>query len=224
MKSFKAVIFDLDGTLANTLEDIADSANRTFEKLNFPTYSYKEYKYLVGSGLKVLVEKALPEKYRKRETIDSTYDLLIKDYSEHYINKTKLYGGIPELLDYLMENDYGINILSNKADPITQKICSSLFGKWKFGNILGMSGRFPKKPDPTSALYIAGSLNIKAEEFLYFGDTGIDMKTAKAAGMYGIGVCWGFRTKKELCENGAKITVESPGEIIELLKKGLTWK
>jgi phosphoglycolate phosphatase len=214
---FKAVIFDLDGTLINSLQDIADSMNRALAEKGFPTHDYDSYRYFVGRGLRALVERALPEEQRIEENILELYADLLKDYGENCLNKTKLYHGIPELLDALKEKELKLAILSNKADALTKKITDELMSQWSFDVISGTKGEIPRKPDPAGAFLIMEAIGVLPEEVLYVGDTSVDMKTAIAAGMFPAGVTWGFRTKEELMENGAKAIVDKPKELLNLL-------
>jgi len=214
---FKAVIFDLDGTLINSLQDIADSMNRVLVSKGFKSHDYDAYKYFVGRGLRVLVGRTLPEDQRTEENISDLYSGLVKDYKENCLGKTVLYQGVSELLDNLKTTHLKLAILSNKADEITQKITNDLLAQWPFDIILGSKAELPRKPDPTSALLISQKLGVSPDEILYVGDTGIDMTTAVAAGMYPVGVSWGFRTKEELMENGAKSIIDKPIELLKLL-------
>jgi len=212
--NFRAVIFDLDGTLADTLEDIADNMNRVLAQNGFPTHEYDAYRFYVGNGLPNLINRCLPEHARKEEIINTCYNQMIAKYSLNYINKTRLYDGIPELLDYLTKQGIKMAVLSNKADSITQKICSKLLENWKFEVIIGADDRFPRKPDPSAALFIAEKMGVKPSDICYIGDSDVDMKTAVAAGFYPVGVGWGFRPKEELIENGAKKTINFPKELL----------
>lgn len=213
---FQAVMFDLDGTLADSIVDIADSMNRTLSHFDFPGHDYDQYKLMVGNGLKNLTEVALPEEQRKTETIEKCFRFLMDDYQRNYLNKTKLYDGIAELLDALTEKGLKLTVLSNKADEITSRICEVLLKPWKFEIILGATDRFSRKPAPDAALYVAGTLGVKPEQIVYLGDTGIDMKTANAAGMMSVGVTWGFRSEQELIDNGAKLIIHHPMELLDV--------
>jgi len=210
---FRAVIFDLDGTLANTLEDIAANMNSILVQKGFPTHEYEAYRFYVGNGLLNLITRCLPESARTNDIINTCYEQMITDYSLNYINKTRLYDGIPELLDYLTALGIKLAVLSNKADSITQKICAELLSNWKFDVIIGADDRFPRKPDPTSALFIAKELGVNPSDICYLGDSDVDMKTAIAAGFYPVGALWGFRSKEELIENGAKKVIGKPEEL-----------
>jgi phosphoglycolate phosphatase len=212
----QAVIFDLDGTLADTLADIADTMNRTLREYGYPQHPYTAYKYFVGNGLKNLVNKSLPEQARTEEITDMCLNRMLADYEEHYIVKTRLYDGIPELLDALCPQDIKLAVLSNKADSITQKICAQLLSKWKFEIIMGANEQFPRKPDPASALYIARTMGVISENIFYLGDSNVDMRTANAAGFFAVGVSWGFRPKEELAESGAEKIIDKPSELLDL--------
>lgn len=217
MNKFSAVIFDLDGTLVDSIQDIADSMNRTLTHFGYKTYRYDEYKYFVGNGLMNLVAKCLPEDKRTESHIEEVLFVMMSKYRKNSVNKTVLYPGIPELLDHLSEKNYKMAVLSNKADVLTQDIAMQLLYKWNFEIILGASDFFPRKPNPQSALFIAEELHVQPENILYLGDTDTDMKTANAAGMYAVGVSWGFRERKELEENGAKLIIDKPEELIKAL-------
>ena len=212
--NFRAVIFDLDGTLADTLEDIADNMNHVLAGMGFPTKAYDAFRFFVGDGLKNLVARCLPEYARTNDVITACHDRMIARYHINYVNKTHLYNGIPELLDALSSQGMKMAVLSNKADPLTQKICAVLLKQWKFEIVLGATERFPRKPNPASALFIAGQMGVEPARICYLGDSDVDMKTAVAAGFYPIGVGWGFRPKEELIENGAKKIIDHPMELL----------
>jgi phosphoglycolate phosphatase len=212
-----AVIFDLDGTLINSLKDIADSMNRVLHELGYQTHTYDAYRFFVGKGLRNLVVQTIPESERTEETITTLHQALLRDYEKHLLEKTTLYQGIPELLNALTEKGIPFSILSNKPDPFTQTICRSLFEKWQPTVILGAGGDIPRKPNPSGALFICRKLGIQPDQCVYVGDSNVDMETANAAGMYAVGVSWGFRSRKELQESGAATIIDRPSELIELL-------
>lgn len=215
---YKAVIFDLDGTLINSLQDIADSMNRVLVSKGFSTHDYESYRYFVGKGLRNLVGCTLPEEQRTDENILGLYADLLEDYEKNCLKKTILYRGIPNLLDALKERGLKLAILSNKADAFTKKISGELLVQWPFGVILGAKDDLPRKPDPTGALLLSKSLGVSPAEILYVGDTSVDMMTAIAAGMFSVGVTWGFRTREELIKSGARAIIDKPLELLELLK------
>ena len=217
MHQFSAVLFDLDGTLANSLYDIADAMNRTLLRFDCSIYDYEAYRYFVGSGLRNLVIQCLPENRQGKKEVDEVLAVMMEEYGKSYVDKTVLYDGIPELLDALVAKKYKLAVLSNKADELTQKVADRLLTNWSFDIILGATERFPRKPAPDSALFVAGKLGVAPENILYLGDTNIDMQTANAAGMYAVGVTWGFRPRKELEENGAKMIIDLPPDLLKIL-------
>ena len=206
---FKAVIFDLDGTLINSLEDLADSMNSVLKSCGYPVHEVLEYKYFVGSGIRNLVNVSLPADMRFDNNIDTCYKQMIDIYSRNCVNKTRLYDGIIDLLDKLKGMNIKLAVLSNKADELTQKIADILFPGY-FDIILGISPETKKKPDPSGALKISNLFGIIPKEIIYTGDTEVDMQTAANAGMFGVGVLWGFRTKNELINSGAKEIAAHP--------------
>ena len=218
MHQFSAVLFDLDGTLANSLYDIADAMNRTLLRFDCSIYDYESYRYFVGRGLKDLVIQCLPEERRGEKEVDEVLAVMMEEYGKSYVDKTVLYDGIPELLDALVAKDYKLTVLSNKADELTQQVAEHLLSDWPFDIILGATEHFPRKPAADSALHIAGELGVAPENMLYLGDTNIDMQTANAAGMYAVGVTWGFRPRKELEENGAKMIIDFPLDLLKIIE------
>lgn len=213
---FKAVLFDLDGTLVNSLIDIADSINKVLQERNFPTHSYEVINDFIGSGLRNLVTKALPETHKDEATIESVFQAMMVNYRENCTNKTSAYDGIMELLDQLKSQNIKLAILSNKADELTKKIGQSLFPDY-FEIVMGLKSEATKKPNPSAAIQISTDLGCLPEEVLYVGDSGIDMQTAKNANMYALGVLWGYRPKEELLAEGAQAIISHPSELIELL-------
>ena len=214
--NYRAVIFDLDGTLADTLEDIADNMNRVLAGKGFPVHGYDAYRFHVGNGLKNLVAGCLPENVRTDAVIADCHDRMMAEYHLNYINKTRLYDGVPELLEALSSQSVRMAVLSNKADALTQKICNILLKNWKFETVMGATDRFPRKPDPASALFVAAQLGVMPASICYVGDSDVDMKTAIAAGFYPVGVGWGFRPKEELIQNGAKCLIDHPIELLSI--------
>lgn len=217
---FKAVLFDLDGTLLNTLGDLADSVNASLERFGFPTHPIADYRYFVGDGLMNTVLRALPENHRDEATIKMVAAVQREEY-DHRWGKTHPYEGVPELLDALEQHDLPICILSNKPDDFTRAIVQRFLGKWNFAAIQGESSDIPMKPDPSGAIRIARKLGIAPTEFLYVGDTATDMQTANVAGMFPVGALWGFRTQHELISGGAKALIENPTDLLDLLKLSL---
>ena len=215
--NYKAVIFDLDGTLLNSLEDIADSANKVFENHDLPTHKLDDYRLFVGSGLKELMTRALPEEKRNAESIDDYVKEYRAEYIQNWNKKTKPYDGIAEMFDELVSRHIKIAVLSNKLHAFTKQCVDELLPNWKFDVVVGSQNEIPLKPDPTSALQIAKQLDLSPSQILYVGDSDIDMKTGVAAGMHTVGVLWGFRTKDELQKNGAKTLIGKPRELLALI-------
>ena len=217
MNRFKAVVFDLDGTLLDTLDDLADSMNYVLESNGFLIHEINKYKHFVGNGLRNLVTNALPIEYRNNETIDSAVKNMLKEYGKRWYNKTIPYAGIPELLDQLSARDIKLAILSNKEHNITLKIAEKFLSKWKFEVVFGERMGVPRKPDPASALEIIKILNIPADNIIYLGDSGSDMQTANNSGMYAVGASWGFRGAEELLKAGAQCIIDTPMELMKIL-------
>lgn len=211
------IIFDLDGTLVDSIADIADAMNRVLEEFKYPTHSYESYKLFVGNGIKKLVIRSLPDYAQADDIVEKCLARMLDDYGQNYIKKSSLYDGIPALLDWIVERKIKFSILSNKEDTITQKVCEKLLAKWPFSMMMGATDRFPRKPDPTSALFIAESLGVNPDAVCYLGDSNVDMQTATKAGFTAVGVTWGFRSKQELVEGGAGYTIDKPMELPSLL-------
>ena len=214
--TYKAVIFDLDGTLVNSIEDLADAMNTVLKNHNYPTHTYETYKTFVGSGIRTLVINALPETQRSELQITTCFNAMMAYYSKHCTNKTKPYDGIIELLNNLKSRSLKISVFSNKADALTKKIVSALFPDY-FEPVLGLKDEAKKKPNPVVALEICKTLNVRPEETIYIGDTGIDIQTAKNANMFPVGVTWGFRAQKELIDNDAKYILNHPLDLVCIL-------
>lgn len=213
---FKGIIFDLDGTLVNSLEDISDAMNTVLTSLNYPTHTYDTYQYFIGSGLRNLVSKALPASNNSEEQIETCFDCMINEYRKICTLKTKPYEGILELLDNLTSKDIKLAVFSNKADELTKKIATEIFPDY-FQAAIGLSTEALKKPNPFEAIEISKSWNLKPEEIIFIGDSDIDMQTAKNANMFPVGVSWGYRSEDELIASGAKVVINAPLDLIEIL-------
>ena len=214
---FKAVLFDLDGTLIDTIEDIGNAVNRVLLNKGFKIHTISTYRQFVGEGSRTLITRALPEEHRSKNLISSCLKEFVEDYSRNIVVKTRPYDGIPEMLDALKMQGLKLAVLSNKPDLLTKKCVSTILSKWDFDVVLGQRDSVPLKPDPHSAREVAEKLAIPPENFLYLGDTAIDMKTAVSTGMFPVGVLWGFRTLKELKENGARAIIDEPLKVLDIL-------
>jgi len=214
----KLVIFDLDGTMLNTIEDLANSCNYVLKKWNFSSHSVDKYKTFVGNGAKKLVERALPEKERNPEFIEKLHVEFVEYYSKHSEEKTAPYEGIVNLLRGISENNIKIAVASNKFISATRSLVKKYFHQFEFSSVLGQRDGVPVKPNPQIIYDVMDEANIwNKEKIIFIGDSGEDMKTATNAGVDSIGVLWGFRSKEELKENGAKHIVEKPEEILDIL-------
>jgi len=215
---FKGAIFDIDGTLLNSLGDLANSMNHVLKSQGLPTHEMEKYKYFVGNGAYNLVKRALPPDKRDESYIRYCQGLFKEEYGKRWADTTRPYEGIPELLDKLTAMKYKLAVLSNKPHEMTLLVVKKLLPQWNFDAVFGEREGIPRKPDPTGALEIANLFGIPTNEFLYFGDSGTDMATAKAAGMFAVGVLWGFRSADELLENGADIIIEKPMDVFKFIQ------
>ncbi len=214
---FDAVLFDLDGTLLDTLDDIADASNAVLVRHGFPAHPVSSYRYFVGEGARSLIVRTLPESARGDETVRRLYEEFRAEYAKNWNAKTRPYRGVPELLDALVERGVKIAVLSNKPDDFTQRCVGELLGAWAFDAVLGLHDGVPAKPDPTGAIGLARTLRVSPARILYVGDSSIDMETALAAGMYPVGALWGFRPREELESSGARAVIDKPQELLALL-------
>jgi phosphoglycolate phosphatase len=214
---FNGVIFDLDGTLVNSLEDIADSMNTVLKEYGFPTHGLTEYRAFVGRGMRNLVARSLPEDSRDETRIALCRDSLLKEYGMNCLNKTRPYEGITELIDGLDRRRIVRAVFSNKIDHLTKRIVEALFPGTPFQVVVGAGAGMPEKPDPAGVLSVARQLEIEPEHLIYVGDSDVDMETAHNAGMYPAGALWGFRTKEELAAHGAGSLIEHPSDLLGVI-------
>lgn len=209
-----AVIFDLDGTLADTLEDIARSVNHALLLHGEPVHPLPSYRDLIGAGAENLIRRALREerRYRTAEVL-ATYR---GHYSEHLLDHSRPFPGMEALLTELIARKKKLAVLSNKPDAPTKRLVDALFSKYPFASVFGERAGIPKKPDPTSALEVARLMNVTPSRCAFVGDSAIDMQTAVNAGMVGVGVTWGFRPE-ELRASGARHLIDAPEALLPLL-------
>jgi phosphoglycolate phosphatase len=215
--NFKAIIFDLDGTLLDTLEDIALSMNSVLTRAGFASHPVPAYRGFVGEGITTLARRVLPEEHRDDATVGQMVADMLIEYAKHWADHTRPYPGITEVLDALTGKGIRMAVLSNKMDSFTKEMTATLFSSWAFAKVIGARPDFPSKPDPAGALLIARTLKIREEEFLYLGDSHIDMKTAVQAGMFPVGALWGFQSADALRAAGARVLLQEPGELLKLL-------
>ncbi len=214
---YKAVIFDLDGTLLDTLPSLAYACNTVLEALGHPTHDQDAYRLMVGKGISNLVWQMLPDAYRETQHAKAL-EQYHKTYDQNLYYKLAPYPGIPELLVSLQKQDIKLAVLSNKVQEYSEELVLSFF-PGIFDCILGAGEDYPLKPDPASAMAIAESLGLDDNDILFVGDSNVDMLTARNAGITACGVSWGFRSREELMAAGADYIVEKAEEILDLLVK-----
>lgn len=211
----RAVLFDLDGTLTNTLEDIADAMNRSLRLHGLQEWPLDAYRYLVGDGARKLAERAVRDQQELALSVQQEYQAY---YQEHTRVKTQPYAGVPEMLRALQDKGLKLAVFSNKPDADTKNVVAHFFPDIPWAAVRGQIEGVPVKPDPTGALAVAEALQIPPAEFLYLGDTATDMHCAVNAGMLPIGALWGFRTAEELQSSGARQLVQHPMDVLSCLE------
>ena len=213
MPTLKAYIFDLDGTLIDSLADIAESINRMLDARGYPRCEQEVFKQMVGDGMEKLVERALPEGVRSEGLIK----VCVEEYRAHYDvlwnSETRPYPGIVEMLAEMKARGLKLGVISNKAHRFTVPMTEHFFGTETFDLILGQRSEVPRKPAPDGAREMAAFLGLSTDEMAYVGDSGIDMEFARNSGMRAIGVRWGFRGEAELRECGAEALISSAADL-----------
>ncbi len=215
--SLHAVIFDLDGTLLDTLQDLADSMNQVLRAEGFPAHPPEAYRYFVGSGAAALVRRALPGTGQDEAALRRYLNAFLLEYEKRWNVKTAPYDGIGEMLDSLKAQGIPIAVLSNKPHAFTCRCVEELLPSWRFDAVLGQREGVPRKPDPAGVVEAARMLNVPPSEILYLGDSDIDMKTAVASGAFPVGALWGFRPAAELEQSGARRLIVHPSELLPLI-------
>ena len=213
----KLVIFDLDGTLINSVADLGQATNHALQLHGYPTHELSKYNYFVGNGVTKLIERALPEQFRDAATIEKVKSGFLDYYMRHKTDLTRPYDGIPELLHALQEKGVKIAVASNKFIAGTQALVKGFFPDIDFCAVLGQREGVPIKPDPyiaNEAMQLAG---VGRGDCLYVGDTATDMQTASNAGLESVGVSWGFRPVSELKDAGAAHIIDKPAELLSLV-------
>jgi phosphoglycolate phosphatase len=213
---FDGVIFDLDGTLVDTLEDIGDAMDRVLAREGAPGHTHEEYRYLIGRGIRNLVTEALPAELRSDERVARCYERMIEDYGRNSLIKTRPYAGVPELVRALRAEGVPLAVHSNKSEALTRDIVAALLDPDDFVLVHGARPDAPLKPDPAVALAIAAKFGLPPARVVYLGDSLVDMRTATAAGMGPVGASWGFRTRDELVESGAAVVIDAPLDLLTL--------
>lgn len=212
---YELAIFDLDGTILNTLDDLADSLNYVLSQYGFPQHTADEVRMMVGNGILNLIKRALPNN-TEQATVEAVYADFNAYYKLHSADKTKPYDGITDMLEQLKTNGVKLAVVSNKADYAVQDLCIKYFGG-VFDAVAGEKSGVPKKPAPDGVNTILAVLGIERKKSVYIGDSDVDLQTAANAEMDCIAVNWGFRDEKLLRENGAEVIVSSPNEIVKII-------
>lgn len=212
---YKAVVFDMDGTLLDTLEDLADAMNRVLEARGLPVHPVDAYRFFVGSGARNLVLRTLPAD--RQDLVAECLQGFLKEYEANWKVKTHLYDGVADLLDALTARNIPMAVLTNKPQEFAELCMKAFLPAWDFALTLGQMPGVPVKPDPAGPRQVIRHLGVAPEEILYLGDTDVDMRTAVGAGMYPVGVTWGFRTEDELRASGAAVIIDHPMELLDLL-------
>lgn len=213
---YRCVIFDLDGTLLNTLDDLADAGNHVCRQNGWPEHPVEAYKYFVGNGIEKLVERFTPPKHRRPETLKAAFDTFVAHYDLHKEDKTCPYPGIPALIEALREQGIQMAVLTNKAHPLARDVVERYF-PGVFPYVQGALPGQPTKPDPTLLSALMEQMGAEAGETLFVGDSSVDVRTAKNGNLPCCGVLWGFRTREELLEEGADFLAASPEELSKLI-------
>lgn len=213
---YKAVIFDLDGTLLDTIGDLAVSMNFTLQKFGYPEREPAHHVWAIGNGLRKYLERCLPENVASDSLLDEMSLVFSEHYNTHCSIKTVPYDGICEVLDFLNKNNISVNILSNKRDGFVKELALHYFGDYKLDCVYGELPDVAKKPNPEAALKIAKEININPGEILFIGDSIYDIQTGKNAGMKTLAVTWGYQPEKSLSDENPDFLVSTPKDIIKI--------
>ena len=217
----KLVIFDLDGTLLNTIDDLGQAANHALLKNDFPTHSIASYPFFVGNGVRKLMERVLPENSRSAQMVETLLADFKTYYNAHLADYTTPYPGIVELLEDLRDRGVKLAVASNKYHEAVQRLIAQAFPNIPFAAIEGQKEGVKVKPDPSVVFSVLAQAHVEKADTLYVGDSGVDMETARRACVDSVGVSWGFRPVKELNEYHANAIVSSPAEIIPIVENGI---
>lgn len=221
MHKYKGIVFDLDGTLVNSLEDLIDSTNAIMKFHRFPTHSYEEGKKLIGRGIRNLTRDAMPEEHRDSEAlVNELTDMVRAEYAGNYLKKTKPYPGITKLLDYLIANKIPFAVCTNKPDQEAKALVRALFKEYHFVDVVGFTKEALRKPNPATTLALAEKMGVKPEECLYVGDSIVDYETAISAGMLPVLCTWGFESIEVITQFDDAIWIHNPMRIVDALRYG----
>lgn len=213
----RLAIFDLDGTLLNTIDDLATAVNHALEVNHYPTHAISSYRQMVGNGVRRLIERAMPAGEQSETTVDRLLGDFRAYYDEHLHDLTTPYPGIVELLEELERREVALAVASNKYESAVKRLISNFFGDRKFVAVCGNVEGIPTKPDPSIVFRILGEHPTPKAEVIYVGDSGVDMETARRAGVTAVGVTWGFRPERELTSAYADHIITSAADLLDLL-------
>lgn len=217
----KAVLFDLDGTLIDSLSDLADATNRVLQNNGFAPRPKEAFPYYVGNGIPKMIERALPDAVKDAETVNRLTKEFLAYYGQHYADKTVAFDGMPELITDLKKNGLRLAVVTNKAQEMAEAVVKKLYGEKTFDLIFGKRADTPAKPDPTVSRSVMETFGVLPEECAFLGDSGVDMQTARNCGALPIGVLWGYRNEAELRENGVQFLIQKPKEFLKVLDEVL---
>lgn len=216
MKKYQAVIFDLDGTLLNTITDICASLNEALDQNGYATFTEEDCKMLVGSGVKKLIERAIPD-----ETDEEKKEKVLNEYRSYYsrdlMKKTRPFSNMPRILQELNDNDIKIGVVSNKPDNDTKRLILHYFPEVDFAFVSGSRNDMPHKPDPAIVNFALDSMGVQAKNAIFVGDSDVDVLTGQNANMPTIGASWGYRSQEELSKTGADYMAEKPYDLLKIL-------
>ena len=215
----RSVIFDLDGTLLDTLTDIADAANRALVRHGFPPHERRAYRWFIGDGSAVLMTRALPEAQRIDASVQACLKSFIEDYNQNWHRATMPYDGMRDLLKNLHHRKIKLSVVTNKPHRFAVSMVAHYFGDSIFETILGQQKGVPKKPDPRQALAAAEKMGTEPGACIFLGDSAVDIQTACNAGMHPVGAGWGFRPAEELLSSGATVVIQHPNELLDIIDR-----
>ncbi len=220
LKMIRAVLFDLDGTLVNTMGDLNTAVNFVLQKHGYKTVDQKDFIKMIGRGNENMIRCALPdEKKNDREYVLSLRDEFFEYYKKHCADKSCLYDGIKELITNLKKEDILLAVVTNKAQIMTDELVPQLFSKNTFEAVIGQRDGVPTKPEPHMPFLAMSEMDVNPDECLFVGDSGVDIETGKNCGNTPVGVTWGYRDRQELINKGARFIVDKPEEILDIIRK-----
>lgn len=214
---YSVIIFDLDGTLLDTVDDIGSAANQVLKEMGYSPHPLSAYRQFVGSGVAVLFERALPQEHADQSVVNECLARFGQAYETYWNQASAPYEEIPELLVQLLGSDYRLAVLSNKPDLFAKKCVSAYFAAYQFHPVFGQRTGVARKPDPQAVWEIMKYHDVSAKQTLFVGDSEIDIQTAQNAGIFSVGVAWGYRNSELLLAQGVDLLIEQPSELLSFL-------